>query len=352
MKNNLIIFLLFILTSITAQNKKFSAEITPWYQDKQGAVSISFDDASYTQYKYAFPVLKNYGFKATFSLVGEWTFENPQYSAEEGMFEIKKMGWQQIRELQKNGNEIAAHGYKHKQYKKFAPVEQLTAEMKKIKELIEEKTQTKIFTLHYPYSFTSDNIVKATKKAGFLFGRTGYQEVVSNKNFNRFLLSSMAIINDTIPNNNEFKNWLDSAKGNWLILMYHHLFPKNSKEMNIMNYHHVTNTYSLFPETFEKQINMLSKKNYWVAPIHKIGKYFIERKNTKLRFRKICHHIKIKTYTDLDTSVYDQKLTLKIYLPWKKVKVKQNGNTRIIEIKDNMILIDFTPGEIIKLRKF
>lgn len=351
MKNlNFFIFLL-ISTTIFAQNKKFSVEITPWYQNKQAAVSISFDDASYTQYQYAFPVLKKYGFKATFSLVGEWTFEEPQLSAEEEMFKIKKMGWKQIRELQKNGNEIAAHGYKHKRYTKYAPIEQLTAEMKKIKDLIEENTHTKVYTLHYPYSFTSDSIVKAAKKAGFLFGRTGKQEIINEKKFNRYLLSTMAILNDTIPNDNEFEKWLDTTKDNWLILMYHHLFTKNSKEMNILNYHHVVNTYSLLPKNFEKQMDVLSKKNYWVAPIHQVGKYFIERKNTRLKFRKICHHIKIKTDTDLDTSVYDQKLTLKLNLPWRKIKITINRKTSVVEVNNNQILIDFIPGETIKIKK-
>lgn len=340
------------LTAISQNQKKFSAEITTWYQDKVGAVSISFDDASYTQYEYAYPVLEKYKLKATFSLVGEWTHDKPTYSAEPDIFLIKKMGWQQIKELHQNGHEIAAHGYKHQKYGKRLPKIILTQQMRQIKNLIESKINAPVYTLHYPYSFTSDSIIAAAEESGFLFGRTeGKENVNQYKLNNKYLLVSQAILNDTTPNENEFAQWIKQANGNWLILMYHHLFPQGSKEMNIMKNHNVKNTFSLYPDTFEKQIKTVAASGYWVAPIAVVGKYIVEREHTKIEMRMFCNTIKIKTFTTVDTTIYNQALTVKVKLPWTKISVEGSENDGDYKVKNSELLIDILPGKTIKIKK-
>ncbi len=349
-----ILLLLFFCNFIAiGQNKvEYSAEITTWFHDKQAAVSITFDDADYTQYQFAYPILDKYHLKATFSLVGEWTKDKPTYSAEEGMFKIKKMGWNEILELSKKGHEIAAHGYEHKRYGKRLSTDILSLQMKKIKDLIENKIHKTVYTLHYPYSFTSDSIVKGADKAGFLFGRTQGDHNYNNPKFNnRLLLNSRAIINNTNPDTIEFKQWVNEAKGKWLILMYHRLFTKDAFEMSIMKNHNVTNTYSLYPDTFDKQMKYLASSGYWIAPVADIGRYAIERENTLLKMSICKKSIKIKTITNLDENTYNIPLTLKVKLPWKKVKVSGSNNDGIFEVINNAILIDFLPGKTIKIRK-
>ena len=332
--------------------KKFDATITPWYQDKPGAVSISFDDASFTQYQFAFPVFKKYKLNATFSLVGEWTKDQATYSAEPDMFLIKKMGWQQIRELLQAGNEIAAHGYRHIRYGKYLPVDTLTRQMLQVKKLIEQHTGQPVYTMHYPYSFTSDSIKKATEKSGFLFARTGAHHLVNTyDNFQPHLLSSRAILNDTIPNMKTFQKWMDDSKGAWTILMYHHLFPKGSKEMHIMQAHNVLHTYSLYPETFDKQMKIVAESPYWVAPEYQVGMYMQERLHTKIKTHKCFGTYRIKTSTGLDKRIYKQKLTLKVKIPWKKVLVKIGKNKQTYEVNGTYLLIDFVPGDTIIIKK-
>lgn len=351
-KNYIFLNFLILTSAIFAQNKtKFSAEIATWYYDKPGAVSISFDDASYTQYEFAYPILEQYGFKATFSLVGTWTHEKATYSAEPGYFEIKKMGWQEIKELHDKGHEIAAHGYKHIRYKKYASVQKLAKQMKQVKDLIENHIQSPVYTLHYPYSFTSDSIVAASKRAGFLFGRTGNDAINPVTPANMHLLESKAIINNHNPDETQFKKWLNQAKGKWLILMYHHLFPDDSKEMKILRYHKVTHTYSLLPDTFQKQMQALSGQNAWVAPIATVGKYVVEREHTKIKLRKFCHKLYIKTATNLDTTVYNQPLTIKVKLPWKKVKIRKGKESYMYNVKNQTLFLDILPNSKIIIKK-
>ncbi len=333
---------------LTAQ--KFSAEICTWKDDKAAAVSITFDDASYSQYEYAYPVLSKYGFKATFSLVGEWTKEQATYSAEPGYFEIKKMGWQQIRQLHKAGNEIASHGYRHRRYDRRLPLDTLAKQMKRNKTLIEQQTGDTCYTIHYPYSFANKKTALAARKAGFSFGRTGGDSCNKPIPDNLLLLKSRAILNDTTPNLSGFEKWLAQAHGKWLILMYHHLFPKGSKEMRILEYHKVRNTYSLYPATFDKQMQMLAQKNYWVAPVKDVGKYIVEREAVKLKTHRCFGRYVIKLQSKLD-KVYDDPLTIRVKLPWQKVKVNIGGKEKIYSNTKGEILLEALPGNKIIIKK-
>lgn len=338
-------------SAISQKQKKYGAEITTWYKDKSGAISISFDDASFGQFEYAYPTLEKYNIKATFSLVGEWTKENSSYSAEDGNFEIKKMGWRQIKLLHKQGHEIAAHGYEHKNYSKYAKIDILKQQMLKIKNLIEDKINDRVYTLHYPYSFTSDSIVKAAKKAGFLFSRTYSDKLNSSTPENLNLLYSKAILNDNTPNIEEFQKIVQNANDKWLIIMYHHLFAKNSKEDKLLKYHKVKDSYSLYPETFDKQMSIVANSNKWIATEKEIGKYITERENTTINISKCWHTIKVKTKIDLDTEIYNVPLTLKIKVPWKKVKVKENKSENVYTVYGGEILVDVLPGNAIKIKK-
>lgn len=334
--------------SFYAQN--FSAKICTWKYDKLAAVSITFDDASYTQYEYAYPILSKYHFNATFSLVGEWTKEEPSYSAEPGMFKIKKMGWRQLRELHKSGNEIASHGYRHRRYNKRLPLDTLAAQMKKNKILIENHIGDACYTIHYPYSFATEKTAKAAKKAGFWFGRTGGDNFNNAEPENLLLLASKAILNDTIPNYREFDTWLQQARNKWLILMYHHLFPKGSKEMRILEFHKVKNTYSLYPETFDKQMQILAEKNYWVAPIKNIGKYIFERQNTRLKTHLAIGEFIVKLESQLGKE-YDEPLTIRIEVPWKKIKVKIGEKENILNNEQGEVFLEALPGSQITVKE-
>ena len=347
----------FVLISFGIKNadaqkqNSVNAHFTTWYENKAGAISISFDDASYTQYEYAYPILEKFKLKATFSLVGEWTEEYPSFSAEPGCFEIQKMGWKQLAELANDGNEIAAHGYFHKKYDKNKAVPELASEMRKMITLIESEIHTKVYTLHYPYSYASVNIPIAAKEAGFLFGRTGLDIVNSANPRQMYLLASNAILNNESPDSLKFQKWIDQAKGNWLILIYHHLFPKHSKEMELIRFHQVKNCYSLLPETFEKQMEMIIASRYWAAPIASIGKYITERNNTEIKTVVGKKKIYIYTFTNLDTSIYNQALTIEIELNWKKAKIEGSLQDGIVEIQNNKLLVNILPENELILSK-
>jgi peptidoglycan/xylan/chitin deacetylase (PgdA/CDA1 family) len=344
--------LLFVSIVLFGQRQDtYKAEIATWYQDKEGAISVSFDDASYTQYITAYPVLEKNGIKATFSIVGEWIEEEPAYKAEVGFFDIKRMGWQQVLEMCGKGHELASHGYVHEKYDKQMPVQEITDEMIKNKTFIESKINSPVYTLHYPYSYASGNIPLAAKAAGFLFGRTGLDTINASSPADMYLLASHSILNENNPDSITFQNWISQAKGNWLILMYHHLFENDSKEMQISRSHNVEYSYSIPPALFEKQIDAVATSGCWVAPISSVGKYITERNGTEVRTIKDKDRIVIYTITNLDKAVYNQPMTLKVDVPWKKVKVEGSLHDGIVEIRNGYLLIDLMLEEEIIIEK-
>jgi len=339
------------LNVLGQDSKQVTARITTWYQNKPGAVSVSFDDASYSQYSAAYPVLEKLGIKGTFGIVGEWVGEEPAFSAEPGSMEIKKMGWPQLLELYDHGHELAAHGYTHEKYDKLLPVPDLVEEMKKIKTLIESRTHTKVYTMNYPYSYASGNIPIAAEESGYLFGRTGLDTINPSSPGNMYLLATHVILNASSPDSGTFQNWLDQAKGNWLILMYHHLFEEGSKEMEIIRSHNVVNTYSLTPFQFEKQMKSVDLADYWVAPISAVGKYITQRDNTEVRVIRTKKKIYINTFTNLNKNVFNHPLTIEIELPWKNVGVQGSRNDGIFKTGERKLFIDAYPEKQIIITK-
>jgi peptidoglycan/xylan/chitin deacetylase (PgdA/CDA1 family) len=330
---------------------KIKAEFTAWYQNKAGAISLSFDDAGYSQYAFAYPLLEKYGYKGTFSIIGQWTEDDAADFAESGFFDIKRMGWKQLNELQQHGHELSAHGMVHEKYDKFAPVPELADKMKEIKTLIESKTEAQVFTLHYPYSYASGNIPPAAKEAGYLFGRTGLDTINSALPPDMFLLGSEAVLNGTLPDSAMFSRWITEAGNKWLILMYHHFFTANSKEMSIMQSHEVEYSYSITPGEFEKQLEMISGSGYWVATISEVGKYIIQREYNEIMVSVRKKKIDIQVGSSLDNTVYNQPMTIEVVIPWKKVKVSGSIHDGVFDTIGKKIFIDILPEQLIILSK-
>src|SRR5262249_41688375 len=67
-----------------------------------GAVVITFDDGWQDQYEYAFPILKQYGFTATFFVYTSAIDNGPAF-----------MTWNEVRELQRAGMTIGCHSRTH-----------------------------------------------------------------------------------------------------------------------------------------------------------------------------------------------------------------------------------------------
>ena len=76
------------------------------------AVILTFDDGYEDQYRYAFPLLRHYGARATFYIV-TGTVGTPRH-----------MTWAQLRSMRSAGMDIGAHGVEHDDLSLMSPAEQ------------------------------------------------------------------------------------------------------------------------------------------------------------------------------------------------------------------------------------
>jgi len=138
--------LILFLTLFSCDSKKQKPELKPY----KAGVILSFDDAYVDEWYEADQVLKKYGWKATFNVCRIDSIGDPQ---------IKK-----LLEMQKEGHEIAGHGYHHYNAVKFVNQHGIDEYMKQeIDPMIVsmKKKSFKVTTFAYPYGERSDALDKA-----------------------------------------------------------------------------------------------------------------------------------------------------------------------------------------------
>lgn len=120
------------------------------------AVAITFDDGRYGQYKWALPLLQQYGIKATFFIVAHWVDKK----------DPDIMTWNQIRELDRAGMVIGSHTLEHPPLSKLNDI-QLMDELVNSKKKIEEELGHAIEYLAYPGGDYNEHVIEKTKEAGY-----------------------------------------------------------------------------------------------------------------------------------------------------------------------------------------
>ncbi|MGA2240379.1 MAG: polysaccharide deacetylase family protein [Candidatus Bathyarchaeia archaeon] len=120
---------------------------------------ISFDDGWASQYQYALPLLKKYGFIATFFIftnaIGAKNF----------------MSWDQVLVLEKAGMQIGCHSKSHPFLTRIKSEEALREEIFGAKQIIETHLRKTITVYDYPFGLYNDHIIDLVKKAGFVCAR-------------------------------------------------------------------------------------------------------------------------------------------------------------------------------------
>lgn len=135
---------------------------------KRGIVSLVFDDGLESNYTIAFPILKKYGFKATF-------FITARHVGKKGM-----MTWAQIREMVDNGMEAGSHSLTHSIPTTLSE-EAFTCELAESKRIIEENLGREIYYFSSPTGFYNPKLPEFAKKVGYkavLISRTSLNKMI------------------------------------------------------------------------------------------------------------------------------------------------------------------------------
>src|SRR3989344_5258351 len=119
------------------------------------AVAITFDDGRYGQYKWAYPLLKQYGMTATFFIITDRVGKS------------NFLTWTQIKEMSDNGMAIGSHTLDHPALTKVDD-NQLREELVKSKNILEEKIGKTVNLLAYPGGEYDNRVIQFTKDVGYL----------------------------------------------------------------------------------------------------------------------------------------------------------------------------------------
>jgi len=132
-------------------------------------IILSFDDDWENQYRYGLPLLKKYGFTATFfiwvAVVGR----------------THHMTWDEIKELLAEGMQLGCHTYTHPYLTRIKKDEVLERELAGAKQDIEAHTGAKVTSLAYPFGQYNARVVAAAKAAGFTSARSTWPGVVHSE---------------------------------------------------------------------------------------------------------------------------------------------------------------------------
>lgn len=125
-------------------------------------IVITFDDGWHDQFEYAFPILKKYGYSATF-----FVFTNS----------IGKRGflsWDNLKELMASNMTIGSHSRTHPYLTRITDQTKLRSEIYESKETLEKNLGVTINQFAYPFGQYNADIIDLVKEAGYTSGRGDY----------------------------------------------------------------------------------------------------------------------------------------------------------------------------------
>ena len=140
----------------TISLKELTYHLAGYRELPEKPIILSFDDGYADNYSNAFPLLKKYGFEATFSLVTQpIDFGDPTY-----------ISWDNVIEMHAAGMEFGAHSYRHLDLRD-RDVDFLVYEIIGSKEAIEARTNEPVRYFVYPSGQYDQLVIDLLASADF-----------------------------------------------------------------------------------------------------------------------------------------------------------------------------------------
>jgi peptidoglycan/xylan/chitin deacetylase (PgdA/CDA1 family) len=212
-------------------------------------VVFTFDDATASQYSFVAPLLKEYGFGATF-----FVCEFPPNFSDTSRY----MTWRQIKELDLMGFEIANHTRSHPNLPALS-LDKVEYQLKYIDNKCDSMGIAKPLTFAYPGYGLDSVIVDYLGKRGFIFARAGDDRPYDPLDDHPLLVPSWAM---TSKNKEQIMNAFTMAKDGKIVVLTIHGVPDIE--------HPWVNTP---PELFREYLEFLRTNSYKVISLRDLAEY-------------------------------------------------------------------------------
>lgn len=212
-------------------------------------VVLTFDDAPVTHFTNVAPLLKLYGFGATF-FVCEF---QPNFSDT-----TKYMTWEQMQQLGKMGFEVANHTHTHAHVNRLTK-DSLVSQLKYIEDKCDSLELGKPVTFAYPGYGLDAKSLEVLKERDYIFARAGGSRPYDPQTDHPYLIPSWAT---TDKNKDQVLNALQQAKDGKIVVLTIHGVP---------DYEHPWVTTP--PELFKEYLQYLHDNQYNVISLKDLKKY-------------------------------------------------------------------------------
>jgi len=247
--------LAFLFFTLTIPFSGYSQFLKKQIPDK--LIVFTFDDATASQYSIVAPLLKKYGFSATF-----FVCEFPPNFKDS----TKYMNWRQIKELDKMGFEIANHTRTHKGVSKLTK-EQFIDELSYIEHKCDSLEITKPVTFAYPGYDLNGSALAILQDKGYKFARAGGGRAYDPQSDHPLLVPSWAM---TSNNKQQIMEAFNEARNSKIVVITIHGVPDVE--------HPWVNT---SPELFKEYLQYLSENHFKVIALRDLNRYINVKKAIK-----------------------------------------------------------------------
>jgi len=213
-------------------------------------VVLTFDDAALTHATYVAPLLRKYGFGATFFVC---EFREPPFADKS-----KYMSWAQIRQLHRWGFEVGSHTLTHRHVNKMTESE-LTAELDSLEGRCRAHHIPRPVTFAYPGYDTSPRALPVLRAKGYQLARTGGNRPYDPATDDPLLVPSYTTL---ATNRQEILDALAQAKNGRLVVLTIHGVPDLAHAW-----------VTTLPALFEEYLKYLHDNHYRVVALREVARY-------------------------------------------------------------------------------
>jgi peptidoglycan/xylan/chitin deacetylase (PgdA/CDA1 family) len=309
--------------------------VETWKSGAEAAISLTFDDGTEDHWSRGMALWADYGFRVTLGILANRFLDHPERIP-------------QLQEAFDAGHELANHSTTHPDLTTQTPAVLLN-EIQSCNDLLLNNVEglDHVLTFIYPYETYNDDVIETLQGQGYLFARSGAQEMTEMTALNdpwnppTYHLYAWANLN-TMPQ----QLWDDTTDavledGGWLVEECHGIGAIGETGVG----------WSPRPESdFRTHYDHIASfgDRIWVAPVSEVGRYLVERNCAQFTITEnTADRITFVLATGLDGNIYDIPLSLWLEKPaaWTTLSVTQNAAALPFTVtEEGLVRFSVVPG--------